>query len=309
MTEILNRLRKKAKHLRKWSKREATEAYRVYDRDIPDYPYQIDVYADCVVLYDRSNLSIDEEKTEHFDHTLEALQEVFQINLSHIFVKSRLKQKGDDQYKKMGNKAHELIVKEDIAKFKVNLSDYLDTGLFLDHRPLRKKVYQEAQHKQMLNLFSYTCSIGVCAALAGAETTNVDLSNTYLEWGMENYRLNEINPGEHRFVKADVKIFLEEDENKYDLIVLDPPTFSNSKSMDYTFDIQKLAGEFIHLCINRLNDDGVLYFSTNKRDFKWDTSWETNLSVKDISLESIPEDYRDKKIHKLYRIQKINLKA
>lgn len=304
MSEILNRLKKRAKHLKKWAKREQIECYRLYNRDIPEYPYLIDIYKDNVILYDRGN-EIDQEKEDHFENTLDALKEIFEIGLSSIYVKSRSRQKGDNQYKKVDKKEETIIVQEKQAKFHINLSDYLDSGLFLDHRPLRQIVFQESKNKSVLNLFSYTCSMGVFAALSGAHTTNVDLSTTYLDWGIKNYELNELPAGEHLFVKTDVKTFLEEDENTYDLIILDPPTFSNSKSMDYTFDIQKLAGEFVSLSVQRLSPNGKLYFSTNKRDFKWDPNWEEGFKVRDLSNQSIPEDFRDQKIHKLFLIEKI----
>lgn len=308
MSVIENRLRKRLRHLKKWAKREEVEAFRLYDRDIPEYPFIIDIYQNHILLYDRRSQEIDAKKSQNQEELILALEEIFETDRDDIIFKSREVQKGENQYEKIHNTKSSLVIQEKQANVLVNLIDYLDTGLFLDHRPLRQIIYQDCLKivsPKVLNLFSYTCSIGLFAALGNAQTVNVDLSNTYLEWGKKNYELNNIEINQHKFVRSDVQKYLANEKNAYDIIILDPPTFSNSKSMEYTFDVQKLAKVFIDLCLNRLKPNGVLYFSNNKRDFKWDKAWENNLTVEDITIQSIPEDFQDKKIHKLYKIKKL----
>jgi 23S rRNA (cytosine1962-C5)-methyltransferase len=301
---LANRLKKNKKRLKNYLKKNSTQAYRLYERDMPEYPYNIDIYNEHAVIYERGKKEVDETTRQQTQQEIrQALEE---IGIPNHHFKIRQVQKGKDQYErsKYNPNPLKIVVEELGANFEIDLETYLDTGLFLDHRPLRKIIKEEAKGKSLLNLFCYTSSISVHAALGGAHTTNVDLSNTYLEWSMRNFKLNGLNPGEHKFLKADILQFLDVDQDqKYDIIVLDPPSFSNSKSMEKTLDIQRDHCFLIESCMKLLKSNGILYFSNNKRDFKIDKKLEDMFSVKDISQETIPEDYRDKKIHQAYKIQ------
>ena len=192
--------------------------------------------------------------------------------------------------------------------FLVNLSNYLDTGLFFDHRPLRKVVQENAKDKSILNLFCYTASFSVYGAKGGAKkVTSVDLSNTYLTWAKKNFELNGLSSTNEKysFINGDVKLFLEKNKEKYDIIILDPPTFSNSKKTQNDLDINRDWPKFVELCLTSLNPDGILYFSTNSKKLRFDQNLlPQNVTVKDISEATIPEDFKNKKIHKCWEIRK-----
>lgn len=298
MQVIKNRLEKNYKKLKAWTEKLNIEAFRLYDRDIPEYPYIIDLYKDNVVIYDKTNFR-DQNKADHYDHVLEAVKSLLNPSANKIFIKKRKVQSAEDQYQKIAEQGHRFAVQEGPAQFYVNLTDYLDTGLFLDHRIMRHKIYKEAAGKNILNLFSYTCSVSVFGALGGAKTTSVDLSQTYLDWGRENFKLNKINFNEHQFIRENVLEFLKshKPKNLYDIIFLDPPTFSNSKKMDGIFDVQRDHIFLVKQCMQLLSPQGILYFSNNKRDFKMDLSLKETYKVKDISKETIPYDFHDQKIH------------
>ncbi len=301
---LANRLKKNLKKLKSWIKSQESNAFRLYDRDIPEIPYIVDIYDKCAVVYERGKKEAPEDLREKNTHDIEdSLSELLQIE--QIFFKQRVQQKGKHQYQRQKWRPQKEIfsISENSALFEVNLKDYLDTGLFLDHRPLRKMVKETSSNKAVLNLFSYTCSISIMAALGGARVTSVDLSNTYLEWGMRNFKLNGIPAGEHRFVKADILDYIKEEKDKFDIIILDPPSFSNSKSMDKTLDIQRDHETLISDCMDRLSTNGILYFSTNKRDFKLSAEIQAKYQIQDITQKSIPIDYRDAKIHKLFEIK------
>ena len=210
-----------------------------------------------------------------------------------------------NQYEKISETDQSFVVQETQARFKVNLNDYLDTGLFLDHRPIRQKIFQQSKDKSILNLFCYTGSISVFAALAGGVTTNVDMSKTYINWAQDNFLLNEIDLGKHQFVIANALQWMNENRDiaKYDIIFLDPPTFSNSKKMVDTFEIERDQGFLIDNAMSMLSAGGILYFSNNKRRFKIDERFLADYVVKDITEESIPQDFHDKKIHVCYEIR------
>ena len=304
MEAIKNRIAKNYKHRKKWARKQNIEAYRIYDREIPEYPYMVDIYGEYAVIFDRTNKKIDADKAHHYDHLVEALKSVLEIEDDKIITKRREVQKGIDQYKKLDRSMNTIVVKENQASFIINLHDYLDMGLFLDHRPIRQKIHAQAAGKSVLNLFSYTSSISVFAALGGAKTTSVDMSKTYLAWSQENFEENGIELDNHQFVNASVLDYLAERvSDKYDLIFLDPPTFSNSKKMENTFDVERDQDILIKGCMKRLNDGGVLYFSNNKRDFKLSEKTKENYLVKDISYASIPDDFKDKKIHVCFEIK------
>ena len=299
---IENRIKKNIKRLNSHGINKITEAYRIYDLDIPEFPFMADVYLDNIVIHDRRNLKIDKDKN-NLDEFILAIKRIFPAT-SNIFVKHRRNQDRDRKYQKLGSKNKTLLICEDEVNFNVNLSDYIDTGLFLDHRPLRKWVRKEANKKTVLNLFSYTCSISTAAAVGGAKkVTSIDLSQKYLEWGKDNFKANNIEPSGHDFICADI---LEElpklKKQSYDLIICDPPTFSNSKKMKTFLDIQKEHFNLIYSCLEKLTPEGKLYFSCNKRDFKLDSTFMENseIIVEDITSKSIPIDFRGEKIHQCF---------
>jgi 23S rRNA (cytosine1962-C5)-methyltransferase/23S rRNA (guanine2445-N2)-methyltransferase / 23S rRNA (guanine2069-N7)-methyltransferase len=306
MSIITNRIKKNYKHLAKWARKNGIEAYRLYERDIPEYPYIVDIYKDNAIIYQRLNKTIDEGKTHHKDELIDALKEVCAFNLDQIIVKERAVQQGQKQYQRLEQTDTSFTIIENDTKFKVNLHDYLDTGLFLDHRPLRGEIGQLAKDKKFLNLFSYTSSLSVMAAKANAETTSVDMSKTYIEWSKENFELNDLDPKEHNFVNKSALVFLRDAvrfNQKWDLIFLDPPTFSNSKKMTDSFDVLRDQEFLVDHCMKLLNPHGLLIFSNNKRGFKLTEKILTEYVVKDITGKSIPMDFRDKKIHVCYEIR------
>jgi 23S rRNA (guanine2445-N2)-methyltransferase / 23S rRNA (guanine2069-N7)-methyltransferase len=255
--------------------------------------------------------SIDQHKADkRLVGLLAEIPEVFGINRDQVFLKIRRKQKNTDQYEKQGDQGHFHIIEEGGCKLLVNFEDYLDTGLFLDHRPIRLLIQQQARGKRFLNLFAYTGSATVHAAIGGAKsTTTVDMSNAYINWAKNNMALNK-NQGEHEFIQEDCLEWLDSeaslpDSRQYDLIFLDPPTFSNSKRMDDVFDIQQNHVQLINNAVVLLAPGGVLYFSTNFRRFKIDNLALSGLNVQDITAATIPEDFaRNPKIHYCWRIQK-----
>jgi 23S rRNA (cytosine1962-C5)-methyltransferase/23S rRNA (guanine2445-N2)-methyltransferase / 23S rRNA (guanine2069-N7)-methyltransferase len=220
-----------------------------------------------------------------------------------VIIKSRSRQKGATQYSKLEEKNEYISVKEHQASFLVNLHDYLDTGLFMDHRPLRQIVYKSSKDKKILNLFSYTGAISVMAALGGAkQVTSVDLSATYQEWARKNFEHNNIPVSAHNFLTISALEHLEKASQRFDIIILDPPTFSNSKKMDDDFEVEKDQVFLVKHCLRLLAPDGVLYFSNNKRRFKLDPEVIKMAKIEDITLKTIPEDYRDQKIHHCFKI-------
>lgn len=301
---IRNRLEKNYKKLKSWAERHQIEAYRLYDRDIPEFPYIVDRYIDFFVVYDKSNDWIDQKKN-HRPELLEALQSLFQCSADHIIVKDRDRQKGQLQYEKLSERNERLVVRESQAQFYVNLYDYLDTGLFLDHRPMRQKIFKEAQGKRFLNLFSYTGAVSVFAALGGAQTTSVDMSATYTTWAQDNFKLNQIELGNHQFIQMNALEYLESfsEKEKFDLIFLDPPTFSNSKRMDRAFEVEQDQDFLVESCVKMLNPQGRLYFSNNKRKFKLSEKVYSTHKVADITKATIPIDFHDQKIHHCFVIE------
>lgn len=300
---LLNRLKKNAKRLKGYLSGEKTNCYRLYDRDMPEYPFCLDVYDDYVMVFERGRDDVDEDQRE-VSHQLiqEALTELGFEKQKLVF-KTRKQDKGGSKYQKSHNAKRLFEVKEGQASFLINPFNYIDVGLFLDHRPIRKILFKQACDKKLLNLFSYTCSVGVQFALGGGETTNVDLSNTYLEWGKENYQLNHIELNKHRFIKQDVMKYVESSKEKFDVIMLDPPTFSNSKSMkDNSFDVVRDHPELVKNCMKLLSSDGILLFSNNKRKFKLSEELYSFYNIKDISKKTIPPDFRDPHIHVCYEI-------
>lgn len=301
---IQNRLKKNLKSRKPWLT-EKIEAFRLYDRDIPEYPFIVEIFKDQAVVWKKTDEQIDKGKEHHFQELLEAIEEVMGISKKSIHIKERNRQSGAEQYEKLNRKKDTFTVNEFKAQYLVNLHDYLDTGLFLDHRPLRKEIQKikDAKDKSMLNLFCYTGSVSIAAALAGFKTTSIDLSKTYLDWTSQNFEVNQIDQKHHQIIRADVLDWLKQDiQQTYDLIFFDPPTFSNSKKMEETFEVEKDHIWMIKSCMNRLNPKGVLYFSNNKRKFKLAQEIKEEYEVFDITEKSIPPDFHDKKIHHLFKI-------
>lgn len=306
MEAFANRLKKNFKQLAKWAKRNEITCYRIYDHDIPEYPFCVDIYEDCIhVSAYLSRYQSIEEQDDYVNEAGGVIAEVLNIPGEKIFVKHRrVLARREEQYEKVAAAQHKMVVQENGLKFRVNLSDYLDTGLFLDHRPLRTRFLQEAKGKRVLNLFAYTGSFSVYAQAAGAlEVTTVDLSQTYIQWAKENFELNGLAVKEENFVQGDVMHFLKgEAREKYDLVIVDPPSFSNSKKMSGTWDTQRDHPTMLHLLLKHCNSGAKIYFSNNFRNFQPDFSRLKMQSAKDISQETIPEDFRNKQIHKCYEI-------
>ena len=309
-----NRLKKNLKKLSKWAQQNNISCYRVYDADLPEYAVAVDIYQGEQIWVNVQEYeppkSIDQHKADQrLAGVLAEIPRVLQISPNQVFLKIRRKQKSTDQYEKHGDSGVFHIVEEGDCKLLVNFEDYLDTGLFLDHRPIRLMIQQQAKGKRFLNLFAYTGSATVHAARGGARsTTTVDMSNTYLNWAKKNMQLNNIQ-GEHEFIQADCLDWLATEakqpySRQYDLIFLDPPTFSNSKRMDDVFDVQTDHVSMIKNAVSLLAPGGVLYFSTNFRRFKLDSSALSGLVIDDITADTIPEDFaRNPKIHYCWRIR------
>lgn len=302
-----NRLTKVYRHLSKTARRQAVSCYRIYDHDLPEFPFSIEMYEDKVYVAEykrRHNLS-EEAYEDWMKKSLEVIAEVAQIPVENIFTKLRQRKAGrKGQYQKTDFTQSEFIVQENGLKFIVNLSDYLDTGLFLDHRITRKMVQEESAGKRVLNLFAYTGSFSVYAAAGHAsKVTTVDLSKTYLNWADRNMKLNGFEGDQFETVHADVLQYLKiASPGSYDIIVMDPPTFSNSKRMEDFLDIQRNHVELINDCMKILDDHGVLYFSTNSTKFQLQEK-ELNASViKDITKATTPFDFEGKLKRWCYKI-------
>ena len=300
-----NRLRKNLKTLQKWAKKHEIECYRIYDADMPEYAVAIDLYRDQVLVQEyKAPASIDEQKAqERFSDVLQAIPSVLPARPEQIHIKQRARQSGKNQYRKLGDQKSYFEVNEGGTRLLVNLTDYLDTGLFLDHRPIRQRLQKEAKGKRFLNLFCYTGSATVHAAVGGAsQTTSVDLSKTYLDWARQNLSLNGFSD-RHKLENADCIKWLKSCTESYDLIFIDPPTFSNSKKMRDVFDIQEEHKDMLVRAMGRLAKDGVLYFSNNFRKFKLDEELSELFTVREISNETVDMDFkRNQKIHRCWRL-------
>lgn len=312
--DVANRLRKNAQKLAKWSRREGVDCYRLYDADLPEYNAAIDIYGNYIVVqeYQAPADVPTGVADDRFWHILETIPSVLPFNETQMIVKQRKRQQGKAQYEKQQEeRSVEFEVTEYNARFKVNLSDYLDTGLFLDHRIVRREIQRMSAGKRVLNLFAYTGAASVHAAIGGAShITTVDLSRTYLNWAKDNFRLNHLTITKHDFIQADCLNWLEAEaaskEDSWDLIFLDPPTFSNSKRMEQTFDVQRDHSQLILNAMAVLNEGGTLIFSTNKRKFRLDTEGlvAQGCVAEDKSSWSLPEDFkRNKHIHQCWFIR------
>jgi 23S rRNA G2069 N7-methylase RlmK/C1962 C5-methylase RlmI len=308
LKKFIKNLKKKHMTLRKWAEQEGIEAYRVYNQDMGDLPLAIDIYGKYlhITLFEsKSGTSLTSEEVRLL---VESAGKNLYFPENRIFFKTRTVLSDKKQYDKFTSKNVNEEITEFGHRFKVNLSDYIDTGLFLDHRVTRQMVEAGAAGKKVLNLFCYTGSFSVYAAAGGAEsTTSVDLSNVYLQWAKENMALNLFVSSAHKYVQADVFSFLKEAEKsgeKWDLIILDPPTFSNSRKMEKVLDIQKDHLDLINSCLSLLIKNGKLIFSNNYGKFRLDPEVRRQGFVNNITEETIPEDFKGSKIHKCWLIEK-----
>lgn len=301
--DYANRLRKNLKKLDKWARQEGIECYRVYDADLPDYNVAVDRYADWVVVQEYAPpKTVEPAKARQrlFD-VIAATLNVMELPTNRLVLKTRERQKGKNQYQKLGEKGDFFQVSEFNAKLWVNLTDYLDTGLFLDHRIARKMLGQMSKGKDFLNLFAYTGSASVHAGLGGARTTTtVDMSRTYLEWAERNLRLNGLTGRQHRLMQADCLNWMREADEQFDLIFIDPPTFSNSKRMEESFDVQRDHLDLMKDLKRLLRVGGTIMFSNNKRGFKMDFAGleALGLEARDITAKTQSQDFaRNRQIH------------
>jgi 23S rRNA G2069 N7-methylase RlmK/C1962 C5-methylase RlmI len=338
-----NRLRKRYRHLAKWAKRGGAGFFRLYDRDIPEIPLVLDFYGNLLskdaarpgepagsrgaaipdgkaalagALYKRPYEKDQAEEQVWLTRMRDAASAALDIPGSRIFIKERKPQRGADQYEKFGREHAGFTVTEGGLRFRVNLSDYLDTGIFSDRRLLRAKIREEAAGKRVLNLFAYTCSLSVCAAAGKAlRVDSVDLSNTYLDWGRRNFALNGLEAGgtkgepSFRFIRADVFRFLAENQGRgrtWDLIVLDPPTFSNSKKMDRTLDVMRDHRELIEGCLALLAPGGRLWLSVNARGFRLAERDFPGFTLVDMTEKLRDEDFRNRRIPACYVFERGN---
>jgi 23S rRNA (cytosine1962-C5)-methyltransferase len=307
-----NRLVKVFRHLGKQAKRLQVSCYRVYDHDLPEFPFRIEFYGDklYVAEYKRRHGMTEDEHDEWMEKSLVVISSVLGITPENIFLKLRQRKPGRlGQYQKTAEMQHEMEVEESGLKFIVNLSDYLDTGLFLDHRITRQMVKEQSKGKKVLNLFAYTGSFSVYAASGGAiEVVTVDLSKTYLAWAEKNFSINgfaKTASGDYQFIHADVKQYLKTlPADYFDIIVMDPPTFSNSKRMDDFLDIQKDHVRLINECMTSMKAGGVLYFSTNFTRFILDRENIQATTIRDITKMTTPFDFEGKLFRYCYQLIK-----
>jgi len=316
--QLCNRIEKNRNKLKKYLNKNNITCYRIYDADLPEYNAAIDVYENQLHIQEyKAPKNIDQKVALRRLKEIERVAAgVFQLPLKSVHVKQRRQQKGDWQYQKnsseysnsKANIEFQTVV-EGGRKFLVNLTDYLDTGLFLDHRKTRQLVADLSQQKTLLNLFCYTASVSVYAATAGAtSTTNVDMSNTYLNWAKENFVVNRIDLSCHKFLRQDVIEWIEgaaHQTQRYDVIFLDPPTFSNSKKMEQHFDIQKNHGSLIEKCVKLLSEKGVLIFSNNFAQFKMEYQASEQYSVKEITKQTTSQDFARRNLHRCWRIESV----
>jgi 23S rRNA (cytosine1962-C5)-methyltransferase len=309
-----NRLVKNARHWGRWARRRGFGAYRVYDRDLPEFPLAIDCYvpedAALGMRVHLQEIDTDWEQTER-EHAAwvaaarAAAATALGLPPTAIAFKERRKRHGREQHTKTGATGSDFAIVEAGLRFIVNLEAYLDTGLFLDHRALRAKVRARAAGRRMLNLFAYTGSFTVYAAAGRATATDtVDLSNTYLDWAARNFAANGMDPQRNALIRADVLAWLDSartEARRYGLIVLDPPAFSNSKAMDGVLDIQRDHLALVRAARALLDPGGELYFSTNLRTFRLDPALVADPACVDITHETLPEDFRDRRVHHAFR--------
>ncbi len=302
-----NRLRKNRKRLARWVKRENINCYRLYDADMPEYAVAVDIYGSQIHVAEyKAPAGIEEAAARRrMQEVIEAVPEALDVAPAAVAYKERSRQRGRDQYGRSDNRGELLSVSEGRAKLLVNLHDYLDTGLFLDHRPLRLRLSAEAAGKDFLNLFCYTGAATIHAALGGARsTTSVDMSNTYLDWLRKNLAHNGLPEGKHALERADCRAWVRESARLFDLVLLDPPSFSNSSRMADTLDVQRDQVELLTDAMKILKPGGVLYFSNNRRGFKLDPRLQEEFNIEDITASTMDPDFqRNSRIHTAFSVR------
>jgi 23S rRNA (guanine2445-N2)-methyltransferase / 23S rRNA (guanine2069-N7)-methyltransferase len=303
--EFANRLRNRARHFRRWPMKRGITCFRLYERDVPDVPLVVDRYGDALHIaefarpHDRSPA----QHADWLDLMARTASTVLEVPRERVFLKFRDRQRGVDQYQRVDDRNARFVVNEGGLKFLVNLSDYVDTGLFLDHRNTRQMIRERAAGKQFLNLFGYTGSFTVYAVAGGAaSTTTVDKSSTYTDWARENLELNGFAGVVHNIVRSDIRTFLDglRPVEKWDLAVVDPPTFSNTKGMEADWDVQRDHAALLAQLAAHIVTGGSVFFSTNFRRFKLDEAALGDYSIRDITRQTIPEDFRNERIHKCW---------
>ncbi|MEN8166954.1 MAG: class I SAM-dependent methyltransferase [Pseudomonadota bacterium] len=303
-----NRLRKNQRHWSKWARRRGISCYRIYDRDIPEFPLAIDWYEGRVHAQTFTRKGFEEQDREQEALIAQTMCEVFEIGPQELAFKTRQRQRGLNQYEKTASQGQPFTVHEAGLAFEVDLYSYLDTGLFLDHRNTRALVRDRSAGKRVLNLFAYTGSFSVYAAAGRAHAvTSVDLSNTYLAWARRNLRMNGLDSTQHEFKRTDAFDYLEQavrERRQFGLIVLDPPSFSNSKKMQATLDVQRDQARLITASLSLLKQGGELFFSTNRRKFKLDPEIMRNGNCEEITRQTVPEDFRRHPSHRCWCLQK-----
>jgi 23S rRNA (cytosine1962-C5)-methyltransferase len=307
---IKNKLLKNFSKNKHWLIQSQTNCFRLYDKDIPEYPYSIEFYSQKIIVYEYEpqNKELEAEKKDvfslHRKQTIEALTSLFGILPTDIYWKIRKKQKGNSQYEKLSEEKIEFIVEENGLKFLVNLKDYLDTGLFLDNRRTRLLFGKECAGKNVLNLFCYTGSASVYAhKYLASSVTSIDMNQTYLSWAERNFQVN--NQSGHIIIRADVLEYLKQEEKMFDLVFLDPPSFSNSKKMTESFDVQRDHEKLVMLCHKVLKQQGKILFSNNYRKFSISHELEKYFKIQDISALTLPPEYRNKNHHHTFWLTKI----
>jgi 23S rRNA (cytosine1962-C5)-methyltransferase len=304
LADFANRLGKNRRHWSKWARRRGIGCYRLYDRDLPEFPLAIDWYegeAHAQVFARKGQVPLDEDAERAISETI---CETLKIPAEALAFKTRRRQRGLEQYQKTGRQGRPRVIGEGGLRFEIDLRSYLDSGLFLDHRETRGLVRRRSAGRRMLNLYAYTGSFTVYAAAGGAlATTSVDLSNTYLAWAGRNLALNGFASDDHQLLRADVFDYLQRalrERRQYGLIVLDPPSFSNSKKTAQILDLQRDHRRLIEACLPLLTPNGELYFSTNRRRFKLDPALAAQPGCEEITRQTTPEDFQRHPAHRCW---------
>jgi 23S rRNA (cytosine1962-C5)-methyltransferase len=314
MSMFANRLKKNYAHLRKWARRAGLDAWRVYDRDIPEYPFSVDLYGGAAVVYEYEGHAeeAEESRAAKAEEVKEAVSLFLEIPEARVFHKVRRRiLNREEQYERSDERRFETTIFEQGLRFKVELGAYLDTGLFLDHRKTRAAIRAASSGKRFLNLYCYTGTATCYAAAGGAsQTVSVDLSNTYLDWARDNMRLNGFDPegGAHSFVREDAMLALSDfkfQKRTFDLVFVDPPSFSNSKKVVGHFDVQEHHAGLLIACGKVLEDDGLVVFSNNNRKFALDEeALAPHFTFENVTECTLPEDFRSKRIHNSWHLRK-----
>lgn len=305
MTELISRLKKNYQQRQKLCSSWPTSAFRLYDRDLPNYPFIVDIYKDHAIIWFKGKKRFEDDDLKE-EELLGLVQALLDLPTHHLHLKKRSPQKRFERYQKLEEKQQNFKINEGPFYFEINPTDYLDVGLFLDHRPLRREVYQWIQNHpkaapEFLNLFCYTGSVSVAAAMAGAVTTNIDLSQTYLDWAKRNFTHNNIKLEDHQFLQQSATNYTGIKGRVFDLIYIDPPTFSNSKKAQ-DFDLQihheALLKDLKMFC----HANTMIIFSCNKRDFVLSSALSETYSIQNKTAGSIPSDFRDTGIHHRFHL-------